>query len=231
MLEIKYFHTNAYFERTMVVWNENMKGFILDPGYLEEDMRDRVFNFIDESGITPLAILLTHAHFDHIYGVKSTVERYNIPVYMHPADKSLKECPQLFAGDYNMPVPDTSWDTVDIEDGQTITLDTIKLKVIWTPGHSEGCVCYYCEDGMHLFSGDTLFAGTIGKTDHRYGNYDKIIVSLMDKIMSLDSDVKVHPGHGGGTTIGYERINNPFLQPFNEKDEQTGSVDGITFEQ
>lgn len=229
MLDIKIFYTNSYFERTMVVWNENRKGFIIDPGFNDEARRSKIFGFIEDEGITVLAVLLTHGHFDHIYGVRDCIDRFGVPVYMHPDDRILLEHAAEFAADFDMPAPDASWDTTDVKDGDLLEFDTIEVKVIGTPGHSPGSVGYYCEDGMHLFSGDTLFAGSIGNTSHKYGDYDKEIVSLMEKLMVLDSDVKVHPGHGGGTTIGYERMNNPFLQPFNEKDPETGAVDGISY--
>ena len=101
--------------------------------------------------------------------------------------------------------------------------------MIHTPGHSPGSVCYYIEESGDLFTGDTLFGGTIGRSDLRWGNYDDEIVSIMDKLIGLPSDVSIHPGHGGGSTIGRERTHNPFLIPFNEKDEKTGAVDGISF--
>jgi len=229
MLNIKLFHVNSFFERTAIVWNENGNGFIVDPGFIDGERKARVLNCIKENGIHPLAVLLTHAHFDHIYGVKECIDLYGTPVYMHPDDKPVLEEAEIFAKSFDMPIPDTSWKTIDIYNGQILDFDGIKVKVITTPGHSPGSVSYFCEEEKQLFSGDTLFEGTIGNTSMRYGEYDKEILSIMEKLMLLDSDVQVHPGHGGSTTIGEERMNNPFLQPFNEKDPETGAVDGISF--
>ena len=99
------------------------------------------------------------------------------------------------------------------------TLQGAPFKVITTPGHTPGCVCYYCEADKVLLSGDTLFAGSIGRTDHLGGDYDREIISVMDKLMGLPGDVDVLPGHGHRTTIANERTQNPFLQPFNEPEE------------
>lgn len=229
-MEVKFFFFNPYYERCFVAWDKKGVGVIFDPGCWNESEREGLFDFIAEKGIRPRAVLLTHAHFDHIYGVRACVDKYGIPVYMHPDEKVVIEGARLFADDFKMPVPDTSWKTVDVREGDTLKFGEMTFKIIETPGHSPGSICYYYEgDDRHLFSGDTLFAGTIGNTSHRWGDYDKEIVSIMDKIMGLDADVKIHPGHGGGTTIGYERTSNPFLQPFNYKDPETGYVDGIEF--
>ena len=229
MLNIEYFFFNDYLERSMVIWDGSGKGVILDPGCLGEDEENKLFSFIGKEGIDIQAILLTHAHFDHIYGVAACIRKYGVKVYMSPQDKIVKENMRSVALESRVPVPDTGWDTVDIYDGSEIRFGETVFKVITTPGHSPGSVCYYCESSGDLFSGDTLFAGTIGRTDLRWGSYDDEIVSIMDKLMGLDGDVQVHPCHGGGTTIGYERTHNPFLQPFNEKDPESGSVDGIEF--
>lgn len=228
MLNTHYFFCNPYYERCALLWDEDRKGIIIDPGFLGEEISG-FFDYVESEGIKPEAILLTHAHFDHIYGVKECIGRYNIPVYMHPDEKVVTEGAELFAADCKMPVPDVSWPTIDIHENDILTFGKISLRVIETPGHSPGSVCYYYEEGKHLFSGDCLFAGSIGNTNHRWGDYDKEIVSIMEKLMMLDGDVAVHPGHGGGTTIGHERVNNPFLEPFNYKDPETGAVDGIEF--
>ena len=112
-----------------------------------------------------------------------------------------------------MPVPDTDWVPASVSDGEVLRFGEMVFKVIATPGHSPGGVCYLCEEDGQLFSGDTLFAGTIGNTQLPWADYDKLIVSVMEKL----------------TTIGYERTHNPFLQPFNEKDPETGWVDGIEY--
>ena len=112
-----------------------------------------------------------------------------------------------------------SFETRELVEGQTLRFaqdDKVSFKVIATPGHTPGCVCFYSEQAKVLFSGDTLFAGSIGRTDVDGGDYDKEIVSIMEKLMELPGDVEVYPGHGPATSIAVERTSNPFLQPFNE---------------
>ena len=225
----KVFYVNDLRECCYVVDCGSQKCVVIDPGMQNAGECGRIADYIRSKELEPEAILLTHAHFDHIYGVKECIERYGVKVYMSPLDKVVKDDAESLARDFGMPAPDIDWDTVDIFDGQRLSFGELEFEVIGTPGHSPGSVCFYDRQNGDLFSGDTLFAGTIGNTAHRWGDYDKEIVSIMDKLMGLDSDVKVHPGHGCGTTIGYERTSNPFLQPFNYKDPETGDVDGIEF--
>ena len=211
MLNIEYFFFNPYMERGMVLWDASGQGVILDPGCLGEEEEQRLFRFITNKGIDIQAILLTHAHFDHIFGVAACVNRYGVKVYMSPQEKVVKEGMRDMAAECGMPLPDTDWKTTDIYDGSIISFGDTKLKVITTPGHSCGSVCYYCEESKDLFSGDTLFSGSVGRTDLRWGNFSDEITSIAKKLMILEDDVRIHPGHGGGSTIGYERSYNPFF--------------------
>ena len=121
---------------------------------------------------------------------------------------------------FHMEAPEIGFKTTDIHDADTLSAAGISFDVIATPGHTPGGVCYYIRDEGVLFSGDTLFAGAIGRTDLGYGEYDDEIRSIMEKIILLDPSVKVYPGHGPATTIGDERTGNPFLEPFNEPEEE-----------
>lgn len=229
MLKISVFHFNPFAERCFCISDASGNGAIIDPGFINGKEAGALFSYIRDNGIDIKAILLTHAHFDHIYGVSQAAKEYGVKVYMHPSDKIVKNSAAEMCRGAGMPVPDTSWETEDITDGQTLKIGDMDLEVIWTPGHSPGSVCYLARADQELFCGDTLFAGSIGRTDLLWGEYDDEIRSIMDKLMGLDTDLNVHPGHGGSTTIGHERTHNPFLQPFNWKDPESGYVDGIEF--
>ena len=211
--------TNCY-----LVSNEETKELvIIDPG----DQADLLARKIDESGAKPMAILLTHGHFDHVLAVNELAEQYQIPVYAHENEKK-----QLHstAVEFFPHLGRSGEIRVDhfISGEPLLKLAGFEIKVFMTPGHTQGGVCYYFEKEGLLFSGDTLFAGAIGRSDLYGGDYDCEIRSLMEKILPLEGDTRVYPGHGESTDIATERSTNPFLLPFNEAGED-GSVDGISF--
>ncbi|HAY19130.1 MAG TPA: hypothetical protein DCY24_08150 [Rikenellaceae bacterium] len=220
-LNIKTFIFNSFRENCYVLWDAAGNCVIVDPGCYWQEEFGRLKEFIAAEGLKPKAVWLTHGHFDHVHGVLKVVAEYSVPVLMSPEDKIVLDNNQNAVRDFGLTAPDSSQiKTVDIKDGDVLdTLEGAPFKVITTPGHTPGCVCYYCEADKVLLSGDTLFAGTIGRTDHLGGDYDMEIVSVMDKLMGLPGDVDVLPGHGRRTTIADERTHNPFLQPFNEPEE------------
>jgi len=219
MSSIKRFICNDFSENCYLVWNEQLTGVIIDPGCYPGEECERVKNFAGEHGIKPAAILLTHAHFDHVYGVKELSEYFKIPVYMNAADGTWAEYNSKFPLQFGMSAPDMSFDFIPVQDDEILSFDDMSFRVITTPGHSSGSVCYYSEGMELLFSGDTLFAGAIGRTDVPEGDYDSEIVSIMEKLIFLPGSTDVYPGHGRPTSIAAERVNNPFLEPFNEKED------------
>lgn len=229
MLNIRIFNFNLFQERCMVVWDRGPGAVIFDPGFSRAAERDALYACVEREKLRPEAILLTHAHFDHILGAAECARHFGIPVYLHPEDRRCLEQLAPMADAFRMPRADTAFPTLDVEDGQRLSLAGIEWEVIHTPGHSPGSVCYYCSASGDLFCGDTLFAGSIGRSDLPCGDYDREIVSIMEKLLPLPGPTRVHPGHGGDTTISDERTGNPFLQPFNEIDED-GNVDGITID-
>lgn len=222
MLQIQLFTCNPFQEHAAVAWDEDGAGVIVDPGLYDDTETAEFTGFLEEKGITPQAIFLTHCHPDHVYGVSALVARYGIKVYMSPEDKAMKQYMAMISGAAGLHEPDMSFETEDVTDGMAIRIGKTEYTVIATPGHTPGGVCYYDREDKVLFSGDTLFAGSIGRSDLPLGDYDKLIVSVMDKVMGLDGDVMVLPGHGPKTDIAHERTHNPFLQPFNEPDEDYG---------
>ena len=202
MLNIRAFVFGRLRENTYVLSTLPGRAIVLDPGCETPEELDFLLRWLGEQKLTPEAVVLTHAHHDHRAGAGALQRKFGIPVYMGEAEKTVFD--------------DLDFETTPLEDGQSLTLAGITFEVIGTPGHTPGGVCLYDRADGALFSGDTLFRGTIGRTDLPGGDYDKLIVSVMDKVMGLDGDVEIFPGHGPASTIAEERTENPFLQPFNE---------------
>lgn len=207
---------NMLQENTWVVRGPEASCVVVDPGFLGVAETERMMGML--SAVKPEAVLLTHGHMDHIYGVAEMQRRFGVPVYMSPEDVKTMEYYDRI-GKFGLPVADRSFEITPVSDGQTVTAAGMTFKVISTPGHSPGSVCWLCEDEGVMFTGDTLFAGAIGRTDLIYGSYDDEIRSIMEKLVLLDGGIHIFPGHGGTSTIGTERVSNPFLEPFNEREE------------
>ena len=216
MINIKCFSFNPFQENSYLVWDSSGQGLIIDPGCYDEVEIDEIREDIALKNISPVAILLTHGHFDHIFGVEKLSGIYKIPIYMNEEDKIIVAQNPLFAQTFGLKTPSANFYTLPVREGDILNFGEIEFTVIATPGHTPGGVCYYDKNNKVLFTGDTLFAGSIGRTDFQGGDYDKLIVGIMDKLMGLDGDVDILPGHGPSSNIGYERVHNPFLQPFNE---------------
>ena len=216
MIHVEYFTVNAFMERCTIVWDDDRKCALVDPGCSSAEETAEVTSFVEKNSLKPVCIMLTHGHFDHVLGVAELSAAYgNIPIYMNPADKSVLENNAYFSKMFGVGMPD-SFETIDIREGDIIEVGTLSFEVLETPGHTPGGVCYLERKEKLIFSGDTLFAGSIGRTDHPGGDYDTLMKSIFEKLMMLDGDIKVVPGHGPTTEIAQERMTNPFLLPFNE---------------
>lgn len=215
-MEIFRFVFNPLEENTWVVCGPGGRSVVIDPGCLKEPERERLRSCLD--ACRPEAVLLTHGHFDHVFGAAWLQQTWNVPVYMAPEDRKTLDYFGRVSR-FGLPVPDCSFATTDIADGFELTAAGLEFKVISTPGHSPGSVCWLLEGASALFCGDTLFAGAIGRTDLIYGDYDDEIRSIMNKLMALPGDIAIYPGHGPASSIADERTGNPFLEPFNEREE------------
>lgn len=220
MLQVKCFSFNPFAERCVLLWDESQEAVVVDPGCYDAGELDELEAALSSQKLCLKAIWLTHGHFDHIYGVKALAAKYQVPVYMHHDDKLILENNLLTASHAGLVAPDIAFGTEDLAEGQVLGFGNTRFSVILTPGHTPGGVCFYDEPDKLLLCGDSLFCGSIGRTDLPGGDYDKLIVSIMDSLMGLPGDVDVIPGHGPVTNIGKERTHNPFLQPFNEPEEE-----------
>ena len=228
MLQIKIFQVNPLGANCVVLWEDAGKTCaIADPGFYRPDEEERVHAFLRDNGLTPDAVLLTHGHFDHAWGAAAVAKKYGCPVYFSAADDVILRTSSEFLECLQLDKAVELFPYKDLSDGQILHVGGTDWQVITTPGHTPGGVCYYCAESSVLLSGDTLFAGSIGRTDLPGGDYDALIKSVMDKVMGLPGDTDVIPGHGHPTSIGREATTNPFLIPFNEPDTAWWNQDGI----
>jgi len=185
---------------------ESGTGIIVDPG----DEAERILEMVNTHRLSISHVLLTHAHFDHFMAAKAVVEATGAPLALHPED-----LPLLQAGGgapmFGLPMPAIHNPEIWLAEGDTIPCGSLSFRVLFTPGHAPGHVCFYEPAQGVLFDGDVLFAGSIGRTDLPGGNYETLMDSIAHKLMTLPDETVVYPGHGPRTTIGTERVSNPFL--------------------
>ena len=194
--------TNCYF----AINEETKEMLVIDPG----DSAQMLAEKIKKEGLKPKAVLLTHGHFDHAMAAEELAELFGIPVYAHEAEKDTLE-----DSGKNVSIMIGRRDSYHADvygrDGEVLQLAGMELKVLHTPGHTAGGCCYYLEKEKVLFSGDTLFCQSVGRTDFPGGSMSKLVRSIKEKLMALPDEVRVYPGHMGLTTIGTERARNPYL--------------------
>ncbi len=187
------------------------EALVVDPG----DNIPEILSRLQKHGLTLRQIVVTHAHIDHVGGAAQLRKLTGAPVIMNQQDLGLLGMMQMQAGWLGVPTPEVAPPDASAEDGLTVGLATLPALVLHTPGHTPGSICllFHFNDQHLLLAGDTLFAGSIGRTDLPGGDGHEILRSLRDRLLVLPDATRVLPGHGPETTIGEERHSNPFLQP------------------
>ncbi len=189
-----------------IVADENTKNAVL---FDAPDEAGKILSVLEDSELKLCYVILTHAHFDHILALHDILEKTGARLLLHESEEKYLNNPDLNLSSMVMAnIPQFS-DYRAVKDGEYINLDGIEIKVLHTPGHTEGSACYLMDD--ILVSGDTLFQHSIGRADFPLGNFDDEIASIKNKLMVLDDNIHVYPGHGFSTTIGRERKENPYL--------------------
>jgi glyoxylase-like metal-dependent hydrolase (beta-lactamase superfamily II) len=184
------------------------EALVIDPGGEPE----RIYRRLQALRLEAQQILLTHGHLDHAAGVAKLKKLTGAPVLIHHADLPQLEHLAEQAGWLGMEAPKKTQPDEYLADGQVVGLKSLPVTVLYTPGHTQGCVCLYLKEQNLLISGDTLFAGSIGRTDLPGGDSSQIIDSIKTRLLVLPDETRVITGHGPETTIGEERQGNPFLQ-------------------
>lgn len=216
MIHVQHFVFNDFMENTYVLWDESGSCVIIDPGCYTAGERDDMVQFIKGNNLTPVLLLNTHCHIDHVFGNKWVKKTYQIEFLMHKKEVVVLNTVESIGKMYGIYVEPSPAPDRFLEEGDEVPFGNSLLQVLFTPGHSPGSISFYSSADKFVISGDVLFQSSIGRTDLPGGDYETLMRSITDKLMVLPDDVTVYSGHGPATSIGDERRNNPFLLEYSE---------------
>lgn len=213
MVKIKTFAVNAFREATYVVYDNTGEAVVIDCGLSTQNECNRFNEFIEKNNIKIIKLINTHCHVDHLPGVGYVRNRYGVPFCASKMDEPMIQQFEQIAESYGIEVPSPAINKIDeyITEGDIISFGESQLKVISTPGHTMGGLVFFDKENGNLFTGDSLFKGSIGRTDLPGGSYEELMDSILKKIVPLAKDITIYPGHGDHTTLSEELIYNPFI--------------------
>jgi len=211
MIHIKAFTFSPISENTYVLYNNDGKAIIIDPGCYFPNEQETLKDFLTDNSLTPVYLLNTHCHLDHVFGNKWVHETYGLEPHLHPNEEAMLALAPVSGERWGLPFQNYTGPLHFLNDGDTILLGETQIQVILAPGHSPGSICFYIPSQGDLIGGDVLFRGSIGRTDLPGGDSETLLNSIRQKLWVLPDETVVYSGHGIKTTIGYEKRNNPFL--------------------
>jgi hydroxyacylglutathione hydrolase len=211
MIQIQTFTFNPLQENTYILYDETGACVIIDPGCYEKQEKQTLQDFIQSNNLTVTKLLNTHGHIDHVLGNAFVKQKFGVDLYIHPTDEATLLAVQTYAPNWGFVQYEPAQPDHYLNEGDTVTFGNSTLDVLFVPGHAPGHIAFYNADQKICISGDVLFRGSIGRTDLPGGDFDTLIESIETKLFPLGDEVTVYPGHGGTTTIGYEKKYNPFL--------------------
>lgn len=210
-MTIRTFHFNPIQVNTMVLHDETGEAIIVDPGnsasYEDEQLRE----YIQQHQLVVKCIVNTHPHIDHIAGNPWCVKEYGAPLCMHEAGMVIYDKAYAYGAAFGLPADNMPQPTRFLTHGDSIRFGNQELHVLYTPGHCDGSICLYDKKNKFVISGDLIFEGSVGRSDLPTGDGYVLLQSIQNNILSLDDEVTIYPGHGGTTTVGNERLYNPFF--------------------
>ena len=210
-MHIKEFVFNPFEENTYILYDDSGDCIIIDPGCYDVDENEILRNFIILNKLMPVQLLNTHCHIDHVFGNHFISGTYSLSPRIHPLETPVLEAAPQVCEMYGLKMQLSPAGITDLSENTEITFGNTALKILFTPGHSPGSVCFYNEATGQLIGGDVLFQMSIGRTDLPGGDFQTLLNSIRQKLFLLPDEVIVYPGHGPQTTIGYEKKFNPFL--------------------
>lgn len=212
MLVVKSFTFSPVQENTYIVYNEQKQCCIIDPGCYFPEERDELKTGIIETGLTPVLLLNTHCHLDHVFGNKFIYDTWGLQLHIHPKEKIVLDFAPESGRMWQLPFDNYNGPIVYLEEKNKINIGDDELDILFVPGHSPGHVAFYSEKDSFVIGGDVLFNGSIGRTDLPGGDFDTLVQSIQAQFFTLPDETKVYSGHGPVTTIGFEKMNNPFVK-------------------
>jgi hydroxyacylglutathione hydrolase len=212
MITIQQFTFNPYQENTYVLYDETGECVIIDPGMYDAPEQNVLVNWIKETGLKPVLLLNTHCHIDHVLGNKFVFDNWGLRPRFHKGELPILYAIPGYAPQMGLHYELSPEPEVFLAETGTVDFGNSELELIFAPGHSPAHLCFYAREDDFLIGGDVLFFSSIGRTDLPGGNYQQLLDNIREKLFILPDSVKVYPGHGQITNIGYERQNNPFLK-------------------
>lgn len=210
-MTVKTFHFNPFQVNTYVLHDDTKEAIIIDPGNYFQREHDQLLEYIEREDLSIQYVVNTHPHIDHVAGNNWCVEHFHCPVYIHEKAMKIYHQTHIYCAVMGMEMEPCPEPAKLLQEGDILTFGNQKLKVLYTPGHADGSICLYDETNKMVFVGDVLFAGSVGRTDLPTGSAPLLHESICEKLMTLPDETTVFCGHEITTTIGYERIHNPFI--------------------
>ena len=212
MLSVKSFVFNPVQENTYVLFNEKGQCCIIDPGCYFPEEREELKAEIELAGLTPVLLLNTHCHLDHVFGNKYVHDTWGLPLHLHEKEKPVLDFAPQSGQMWQLPFDNYEGPLVYLNEEKTIKVGEDELEVRCTPGHSPGSVSFYHKAGGFVIGGDVLFQGSVVRTDLPGGSFETLAKSIHTQLFTLPDETVVYSGHGSATTVGFEKRNNPFVR-------------------
>ncbi|MFM7630104.1 MAG: MBL fold metallo-hydrolase [Algoriphagus sp.] len=211
MLHIKCFTCNPFQENTYLMYDDLGEAALVDPGCYTSEEKARLEAFIDEKGLKLKHLLNTHCHIDHVLGNAWAIQKYGLSLHIHAQEEAVLKAVQVYAPNYGFPAYTPSEPEGYLTEGQVIQIGRESIHVLFVPGHSPGHVVFYHPESGQCLAGDTLFYGSIGRTDLPGGNHSLLLEKITTQLFTLPDATVIFSGHGPKTSIGFEKKSNPFV--------------------
>jgi hydroxyacylglutathione hydrolase len=212
MVQIQTFVFNPFSENTYLLSDETGEAIIIDPGCYDQAEYKELTDYIAANNLTPVKIVNTHAHIDHVLGIAALKRKYNIPFYLHRLDEPVLKAVKSYASNYGFAVFDEPEIDHYLVEGESVTFGNTTLKILFVPGHAPGHVAFVNDEQKFVIGGDVLFHLSIGRTDLPGGDHATLLSSIRTQLFTLPDEYQVFAGHMQSTTIGFEKKHNPFFR-------------------